>query len=90
MPHDGEDYVHRIGRTARADADGTAITFIGPKEQRKFGAIEQLLGYSVQKEPVPASFGETPSYNPSSPRRSGGGNNRGRGQQYRGKGRPKN
>ena len=90
VPHDGEDYVHRIGRTARADADGTAITFIGPKEQRKFAAIEQLLGYAVHKEPLPEEFGETPLYNPSTSRRSSGGNSRGRGKNYRGKGRPKN
>jgi len=41
VPHDGEDYVHRIGRTARAAAEGTAITFISVKEQRKFAAIER-------------------------------------------------
>lgn len=64
VPHDGEDYVHRIGRTARAAADGTAITFISEKEQRKFGQIEKLLGKEVQKAPVPEEFGEVPVYNP--------------------------
>lgn len=64
VPHDGEDYVHRIGRTARAAADGTAITFVSVKEQRKFGAIEKLLGKSVPKEAVPAQFGEAPAYTP--------------------------
>jgi len=64
VPHDGEDYVHRIGRTARAAAEGTAITFISEKEQRKFAAIERLLGKPVFKEAVPEQFGETPEYNP--------------------------
>lgn len=64
VPHDGEDYVHRIGRTARAAAEGTAITFISVKEQRKFATIEKLLGKSVTKVDVPEQFGEAPAYNP--------------------------
>jgi superfamily II DNA/RNA helicase len=56
--------VHRIGRTARAAAEGTAITFISVKEQRKFAAIEKLLGKSVPKEVVPEQFGEAPAYTP--------------------------
>ncbi|MEO6546873.1 MAG: DEAD/DEAH box helicase [Ferruginibacter sp.] len=77
VPHDGEDYVHRIGRTARAAAEGTAITFISVKEQRKFAAIERLLGKSVPKADVPEQFGEAPIYNPAASRpASGGGGNR--------------
>ena len=64
MPHDGEDYVHRIGRTARAAAEGTAITFISEREQRKFAVIEKLLGKEVLKEKVPDQFGEVPVYSP--------------------------
>src|SRR3954468_1766713 len=64
VPHDGEDYVHRIGRTARAAADGSAYTLISVKEQRKFQAIERLLGKEVPKAKVPESFGEVPVYNP--------------------------
>ncbi len=64
VPHDGEDYVHRIGRTARAAAEGTAITFISEREQRKFAVIEKLLGKEVQKENIPEEFGETPVYAP--------------------------
>jgi ATP-dependent RNA helicase RhlE len=75
VPHDGEDYVHRIGRTARAAAEGTAYTFISPREQRKFVAIEKLLGKSVTKAIVPEEFGEAPTYN-STPQRSSGGGNR--------------
>lgn len=64
VPHDGEDYVHRIGRTARAEADGTAFTFVTPKEQRKFAGIEKLLGKPVPKGTVPPELGEVPEYNP--------------------------
>ena len=60
VPHDGEDYVHRIGRTARAAAKGTAITFISEKEQYKFDKIEKLLGKVVTKIPVPEQFGAAP------------------------------
>lgn len=63
VPHDGEDYVHRIGRTARAAAEGTAYTFVSVKEQRKLTSIEKLLGKPVPKAEVPAEFGETPEYN---------------------------
>ena len=66
VPHDGEDYVHRIGRTARAEADGTAYTFVSLKEQRKFMAVEKLLGKPVPRASIPAEFGETPSFNPAS------------------------
>lgn len=48
VPHDGEDYVHRVGRTARADRDGKAVTFVTPKERRKFAVIENLLGKKVR------------------------------------------
>lgn len=71
VPHDGEDYVHRIGRTARAAAEGTAYTLISVKEQRKFAAIEKLLGKEVPKAVVPESFGEVPEYNPIANRLAG-------------------
>jgi len=66
VPHDGEDYVHRIGRTARAAAEGTAYTFVTVKEQRKFSGIEKLLGKPVPKATVPEELGETPEYNTAS------------------------
>jgi superfamily II DNA/RNA helicase len=62
VPHEAEDYVHRIGRTARANADGMAITFISEKDQSKFRYIERFLGYEVKKNPVPEEFGKTPEY----------------------------
>jgi ATP-dependent RNA helicase RhlE len=73
VPHDGEDYVHRIGRTARAAAEGTAYTFISPREQRKFLSIEKLLGKPVTKAAVPEEFGEVPAFNTNAPRAGGGG-----------------
>ena len=72
VPHDGEDYIHRIGRTARAQADGTAYTLVGTSDHRKFGAIEKLLGHSVPKGEVPSELGPTPAYNPNQPRENKG------------------
>ncbi|MBS1741713.1 MAG: DEAD/DEAH box helicase [Bacteroidetes bacterium] len=66
VPHDGEDYVHRIGRTARAAAEGTAYTLVSVKEQRKLMSIERLLGKPVPKATVPPELGKTPEYSPSS------------------------
>lgn len=64
VPHDGEDYVHRIGRTARAAAEGSAYTLVSEKEQKKFHYIEKLLGKEVLKMPVPPEMGEQPVYAP--------------------------
>ncbi|MBV9988773.1 MAG: DEAD/DEAH box helicase [Chitinophagaceae bacterium] len=88
VPNDGEDYIHRIGRTARAASEGTAYTFISEKEQGKFAQIEALLGHPVTKAEVPKEFGETPPYNPRTGR-SGGGSRGGRsGGGHSGGGRP--
>jgi superfamily II DNA/RNA helicase len=72
VPNDGEDYIHRIGRTARAQSQGTAYTFISPMEQRKFATIETLLEKEVEKAEVPAEFGEVPTYNPATSPKSEG------------------
>lgn len=61
-PHDPEDYIHRIGRTARADTTGTAITFINDKDLRKLAAIERLIGKEIPKVPLPAALGAAPEY----------------------------
>lgn len=66
VPHDAEDYVHRVGRTARAASEGEAITLVSEKEQRRFKAIEEFIGYPIEKMQVPENLGDTPSYNPSS------------------------
>jgi superfamily II DNA/RNA helicase len=79
VPPDGEDYVHRIGRTARAESTGTAITFINPMDMQRFGGIEKLIGREVPKIALPVSLGEPPIYNPDQRRSSGGGGfNKGR------------
>jgi len=62
VPHDAEDYIHRIGRTARAAASGVAITLINQKDRHRFIAIEQLLGKPVYKGVVPVQLGEAPAY----------------------------
>ena len=64
VPHDAEDYVHRVGRTARAGADGKAVTLVSERDQPKFGAIERFLEKPVRKEPLPDSLGKAPQYNP--------------------------
>jgi superfamily II DNA/RNA helicase len=66
IPHDYEDYIHRIGRTARANNDGCAITFINEseKEQLNFKKIEQTLEKDIYKIKLPQELGETPEYNP--------------------------
>ncbi len=72
VPHEGEDYIHRIGRTARAESDGIAITLISEQEQHKFARIEKLLEKPVTKAMVPEEFGETPEYDPAKHRGGGG------------------
>lgn len=64
VPHDPEDYIHRIGRTARANADGVAITFVCEAEQGKFHRIEKFIEKDIYKIPLPPSIGPGPVYNP--------------------------
>ena len=61
VPREGEDYVHRVGRTARADRDGKAVTLVGGKDRMKFRQIEKLLGKSVRKGELPEQFRVTES-----------------------------
>ena len=68
VPQDPEDYVHRIGRTARAGAEGCAITFISLDDQSRFHHIEKFLGKEVYKVPLPAELGEAPEYKPIKPK----------------------
>ncbi len=77
VPHEGEDYIHRIGRTARAESDGIAITLISPEEQHKFARIERLLEKEVTKAPLPEHMEQGPEYDPSR-RRGRGGHDRNR------------
>ena len=62
VPHGAEDYVHRIGRTARADRTGEAITFINPKQVRNFMDIEKLIEKEVPKLSLPNGFEKAPEY----------------------------
>ncbi|HEY0740934.1 MAG TPA: DEAD/DEAH box helicase [Chryseosolibacter sp.] len=62
-PHDAEDYVHRIGRTARAEKTGVAITFVNEKDYPKFNRVERLIGKQIDRIPVPEEFGEGPVFN---------------------------
>lgn len=64
VPHDAEDYIHRIGRTARANRDGCAITLVSEKDQLKFGQIEKFIGKDITKLPVPSNLGAAPEYKP--------------------------
>jgi len=71
VPGDAEDYVHRVGRTARADSTGVAITLVCEHDLFKMKRIEKLIGYEVEKAPLPEELGTAPSWKtPSSPPRS--------------------
>ena len=72
VPRDPEDYVHRVGRTARAAKKGQAITFINEKEMREFGRIEKLIGYPVKKMPLPEGMPHGPAYEPDRKSKGGG------------------
>lgn len=63
VPHDVEDYVHRIGRTARADTSGTAITLVNPKDQRRFADIQRQIVQEINYQDVPAQYGDAPQRN---------------------------
>lgn len=71
VPNDPEDYIHRIGRTARASSEGEAVTFINNDDQYKFSRIEELIEKEIRKVDLPAELGEGPAYNPK--KGSGGG-----------------
>jgi superfamily II DNA/RNA helicase len=67
VPPDPEDYVHRVGRTARAEMTGNAVTFVNDRDVRKMQAIEKMIGYPVTKMPLPESLGAGPSYQSTAP-----------------------
>ena len=77
VPPNEEDYVHRIGRTARANRDGEGITLVNPDDQQRFGRIERLIERSVDKLDLPGKVGTGPEYDPKGGRRRGGGGHRG-------------
>ena len=61
VPHDPEDYVHRIGRTARAENSGVAITLVSPEDAHYWRRIEQFLKKEIERLPLPEALGEGPS-----------------------------
>lgn len=75
VPHDTEDYVHRIGRTARADRDGSAITFVSEDGIYWFQQIEKFLEKEVEKVPLPGNCGEGPAYTKMNKPKKAGNNN---------------
>lgn len=77
-PHDAEDYVHRIGRTARAERTGTAITFVNEKDFWKFQKVEKLIGNEIKKLALPQALGEGPVFQTKSSARKKNGRKFGR------------
>ncbi|MCM1337174.1 MAG: DEAD/DEAH box helicase [Candidatus Amulumruptor caecigallinarius] len=73
VPREAEDYVHRIGRTARANNDGKAVTLVNERDRRKFAEIEKFLGKPVPKCDLPEELGSGPSYGGSKSDKSGDG-----------------
>ncbi len=74
VPNDAEDYVHRIGRTARAKTTGVGITFVSEKDQVDFHKIEQLIETNIYKIPLPPEYEDGPEYNPEAKTKKGGKN----------------
>jgi superfamily II DNA/RNA helicase len=64
VPGDAEDYVHRVGRTARANTTGVAITLINEKDMARFRRIEELIGQEIIKLPLHIELGDSPVWNP--------------------------
>lgn len=95
VPKDPEDYVHRIGRTARAEKEGIGITLINsdPKEQEAFQRIEKLIEKEIPKAPIPSTIGKSPEFRPpkkgGGPRGKGGGGKSKKGKPPRNKGKDK-
>ena len=77
VPRDCDDYIHRIGRTARAGTKGRAITFVSQEDQEFFKRIEDFIEQDVPKMEVPAELGEAPAYEPKKKEKKGGSKGRG-------------
>ncbi len=84
VPSDPEDYIHRIGRTARAETTGLAITLVNERDHRKLKNIEQLIGKNIEEQVLPAELGESPVF-----REHKASNNRNRNHSKSGKRKPK-
>jgi ATP-dependent RNA helicase RhlE len=82
-PNDAEDYVHRIGRTARADTTGIAVTLLDPEDMYKFLRIERLIEREVLKLPIPTEIGESPTWSPTGGGKKQGGKDRRKGGNFK-------
>ncbi len=71
VPHDAEDYVHRVGRTARAETTGKALTFVTPEEAYKLRRIERLIERQIPRLPLPEELGKAPQLKPKNQKRKG-------------------
>jgi superfamily II DNA/RNA helicase len=88
-PSDAEDYVHRIGRTARANTKGEAVTLINQKDMPKIRRIERLIESEINKEQPPEEFGPGPKWSTSQPRSNNNNKFRNKGKKrFSGKGKP--
>ena len=67
VPGDCDDYIHRVGRTARANTTGRGVTLVSEKDQTAFKRIEDFIGKSIEKMPLPEGIGDAPEYNPQKP-----------------------
>lgn len=83
VPRDCDDYIHRIGRTARAGSKGRAITFVSIEDQEYFKRIEEFIEQDVTKMEIPAELGEAPAYDPK--KKQKGATRKGRGRKENGK-----
>lgn len=84
VPKSAEDYVHRVGRTARASSTGVALTFINENDMHAFSQIEEIIEREIPKVPLPPEIGESLEWNPKYIPQNRGGRNRGRGNKGRG------
>ena len=84
VPGDCDDYIHRVGRTARANTQGRGITLVSINDQLAFKRIENFIGKDIDKMPLPEGLGEAPEYNPKRPEKSNGKGRRGHSSSGRG------
>lgn len=86
VPGEAADYVHRVGRTARADTTGVAITLINQDDMHDFSKIEELIDTEIRKIEIPEEMGQSPKWDPKYRPKQRGGNSRGKGRSNRSRG----